>query len=59
MPEPNIISVCDFFGESNYLRYERRNHYKTVCGGLLSLFMVLIFLAIIVYKLYQIFWNAG
>jgi hypothetical protein len=53
-----FFSSFDFFGEKNYLRYERRNSFQTACGGLISLLIILIFIAIILYKIYQNFYES-
>ena len=48
----SFISYFDVFGESNYLRYQRKNSFKTAFGGLLSFLVFLIFVAVILWKLF-------
>lgn len=48
-----LFEHFDLFGEKNYLRYNKRQSYKTCIGGFLSLIMILLFIAIILYKAYK------
>ena len=54
----SCIAYFDLFGESNYLRYNRKHSFNTACGGLLSFLLILLIIAIILYKIFQVLFES-
>ena len=42
----NIFQACDLFSASQFLRYKNEENYSTVSGGIVSLMVISVFLAL-------------
>lgn len=42
----NIILECDFFAHSTFQRYKEEESYRTLMGGVISIVLVILFIAV-------------